>query len=883
VEGLSEQFYNDLFKWYLWAVEDAEVSFPNIMGIMDETKRRTIKCEHIIRLITRLLFCWFIKQKHLIPNEIFTSEWTENILSHFNKLATNEGEYYNAILQNLFFATLNNEIKSRKWATNNNFQGKDPFYGIKCFYRDNDGTKPSFFSSGGKALMEKTFAQVPYLNGGLFECLDKEINIDNNKVVYIDGFSRDSSIKKRASIPNILFFSENENQLGLFPLLKRYNFTIDENSQDDVEISLDPELLGRVFENLLADYNPETQESARKATGSFYTPRTIVDYMVNESLITYLSEKGLDINKLRNLINTNTPVKDSDWSESNKETIISSLKNIRILDPACGSGAFPMGCLLKIVNVIQQIDTNTDNLYELKLAIINNCIYGIDIQPIAMMISKLRFFISLICEQHDIDLTDSEHNFGINTLPNLETKFVAANSLISAEIHEYEGDWTKDKKLTQLKEELLTIRKSQFLSTSRMEKLEKRREDRNKRKEIHEYIIKNISSTNEDKIAMCESQIETLKAQLPQYKGEKWVDDWIQQQPTFFETPQPTLFRHDINKEKREAISSNIKGLEAEIKKEKQKGEIKGFEAAVEQITLWNPYDQNSSSPFFNSEWMFGVKDGFDIVIGNPPYIQLQNNGGELAALYEKSNYCTFTRTGDIYCLFYERGYLLLKQEGLLCFITSNKWMRAGYGEKLREFFANKTNPRLLIDFAGVKIFESATVDTNILLFSKEKNQHKTMCASTNKQTKESLNNLSNFVEQQHSFCDFSNSDSWVILSPIEQSIKRKIEAVGTPLKDWDINIYRGVLTGYNEAFIISTDKRKKILSNCQTEDERKRTEELIRPILRGKDIKKYGYEWAELYLIATFPSKKYDIEDYPSVKKIFIKFCSGTIDKSRL
>ena len=228
----------------------------------------------------------------------------------------------------------------------------------------------------------------------------------------------------------------------------------------------------------------------------------------------------------------------------------------------------------------------------------------------------------------------------------------------------------------------------------------------------------------------------------------------------------------------------------------------------AKQLAAWNPYDQNAVSPFFDPEWMFGVADGFDIVIGNPPYIQLQNNGGELAKLYEGCGYATFARTGDIYCLFYERGWQLLKQNGHLCYITSNKWMRAGYGEKTREFFAKKTNPMLLIDFAGVKIFESATVDTNILLFAKANNQHKTVCAVTNKQNKDSVKNLSDFVQQQNTVCDFSNSDSWVILSPIELSIKKKIEAVGTPLKDWDINIYRGVLTGCNEAFIIDTAKR---------------------------------------------------------------------------
>ncbi|OQB45938.1 MAG: hypothetical protein BWY02_02390 [bacterium ADurb.Bin157] len=206
-----------------------------------------------------------------------------------------------------------------------------------------------------------------------------------------------------------------------------------------------------------------------------------------------------------------------------------------------------------------------------------------------------------------------------------------------------------------------------------------------------------------------------------------------------------------------------------------------------------------------------------------------------------------------------------------MCFITSNKWMRAGYGEKTRNFFATKTNPIQLIDFAGIKIFESATVDTNILLFQKAANQKRTKACVT--KGADCRNNLSDYVRQSSSICVFDTSDSWVVLSPIEQSIKRKIEQVGTPLKDWDINIYRGILTGCNEAFIISGEKKNEILANCITEEERTKTAELIRPILRGRDIKRYGYEFADLWLINTHNGvkdkgiKPININDYPAVK----------------
>ena len=482
------------------------------------------------------------------------------------------------------------------------------------------------------------------------------------------------------------------------------------------------------------------------------------NYMVDESLIAYLGNNDF----VRSLFSYDFTF---DKAKSNEYLkIADKLKAVKILDPACGSGAFPMGLLNRMIDILERISPNED-IYELKLSVIENCLYGIDIQSIAAQITKLRFFISLIC---NCEKDASKPNFGIPTLPNLETNFVSANSLIAKKKKDRQLNLFKSEEIESIKKELHQIRHLHFSAKSTSTKHRLREKDLDLREKLIELL------SNENNFAS---------------------DD-------------------------------------------------------AKQLAEWNPYDQNAVSPFFDPEWMFGVNNEFDIVIGNPPYIQLQNNGGELAKLYEGCGYSTFDRKGDIYCLFYERGWQLLKTGGLLCYITSNKWMRAGYGEKTRDFLANNTNPILLIDFAGVKIFESATVDTNILLFSKSSNQHKTVCAVTNKQNKDSVKNLSDFVQQQNSVCDFGSSDSWVVLSPIEQSIKKKIEAVGTPLRDWNINIYRGVLTGCNEAFIINTGKRDEILANCQTDDERTRTAELIRPILRGRDIKRYGYEWANLWLI---------------------------------
>lgn len=234
-------------------------------------------------------------------------------------------------------------------------------------------------------------------------------------------------------------------------------------------------------------------------------------------------------------------------------------------------------------------------------------------------------------------------------------------------------------------------------------------------------------------------------------------------------------------------------------------------------------------------------------------------------------NYETYERTGDIYCLFYEMGMKLLKPGALLSFITSNKWMRAGYGKALRKHLSSRYNPTLLIDFANNKIFDSATVLVNILSLEKSNNQGHTLSCSI--EDGFDVSKLSDYMQTHMQVSSFRTDDTWSILSEIELSIKRKVEDAGVPLKDWDVEMYRGILTGYNDAFIITSEKREEILSQCANDAERERTAEIIRPILRGRDIKRYGYEWADQYIIATFPSRHYNIEDYPTLKEFLLSF----------
>ena len=850
VSTLNKKFYNELFAWFQWTIsEEVGVTYPNDTKT-DQDDRVQLE-EQVIRLITRVLFVWFIKQKHLVPNNLFEEAELGKILKDFQANSLEKGNYYNAILQNLFFATLNKKVTERAFAK---VQGSRD---IKTLYRYAD-----MFTITEEEVIA-LFASIPFLNGGLFECLDKDKGNDGVRY-HLDGFSRNDRksdhnghYTHRAFIPNAVFF---DSQKGLFPLLNRYHFTIEENTPNEVQVALDPELLGNVFENLLGAFNPETKESARKQSGSFYTPKEVVNYMVDESLKTYLHNQlpTFSSESLNMLFEeTELPI---EWlsQPANCQRVVETLERVKILDPACGSGAFPMGILNRMVYLLEKLDfLEKRSLYELKLHLIQNCIYGVDIQTIASQISKLRFFISLIVEQEETN-TDAEQNYGVHTLPNLETKFVTANTLISLE-KEDNIELFNDERLVTLKEKLFKVRTEHFYAQSAFKKKELRKEDAEICENIKQYLLDIAIKPNEQHIAFWEKSIERLQTEREKYVAERWEE--VPMQVDMFAEAKP--IKVDVNLAKRKEVDSKIKELQTLIDKEYHKKESDTLKKELETLASWNPYDQNASAPFFDPEWMFGISDGFDIVIGNPPYVQLQKSGGKLAKLYEEQKFNTFARTGDIYCLFYEKAHQLLKQGGICNFITSNKWMRAGYGEATRKFFIENTNPLILIDFSGVKVFETATVDVNILLYVKEKNTFNTLaCIVKDKELKE----LSLYVKQRAQYAQFKNTDSWVILSDIEQRIKAKIEAIGTPLKDWDISINYGIKTGFNDAFIIDGEKRAELIAQDP------KSEEIIRPILRGRDIKRYGYEWNDKYVIiarleSDIPNK------YPAICKHLEQF----------
>ncbi|MCX7997693.1 MAG: BREX-1 system adenine-specific DNA-methyltransferase PglX, partial [Leptospiraceae bacterium] len=667
---LNEKFYKEIYNWYLWAKQKA--SFPNLK-IQSQTQteyytqdqeKENYLSESLIRLLTRLIFIWFIKEKGLVNEELFHKQKLSQILVDFSE---NSPTYYRAILQNLFFATLNNEMdtdtqKNRYFAEEKaDKKERQKEFLVKNLYR-----YKNYFKEEKEEKILKLFSQTPFLNGGLFDCLDREVEENRKRYyVYLDGFSREE--ERAAHLPNFLFFGEEQSisiqegkqtkkiqVRGLISILESYKFTIEETTPIQEEIALDPELLGKVFENLLASYNPETEETARNQTGSFYTPREIVDFMVEESLLEYLYQTlGANNSHLREKLKRLLSYEEEkiDFLDSERKAIVLALANSKILDPACGSGAFPMGVLHKIVHVLQKVDPENElwkqvqkekiigkeiqkleqdkkaiegltneqvkqkalqavqeqlkeleeifnktymhDDYSRKLYLISNCIYGVDIQPIAIQITKLRFFISLVVDQK---VDRQKPNFGIRSLPNLEIKFLAANTLLK--LQKPEGFNFKPKGLEELETQLKEVREKYFLAKTRKEKLDVMRKDLEIRKKISTLL---------------------KKANYPT--------------------------------------------------------------STIAQVSEWNPYDVTAVAPWFDPEYMFEITDGFDIVLGNPPYVSTKGVDEEAKKLLGN----TYGFSDDTYNHFYFRGMEVLKKKGILSYISSKTFWTIQTKKNLRE------------------------------------------------------------------------------------------------------------------------------------------------------------------------------------------------------
>ena len=660
-------------------------------------------------------------------------------------------------------------------------------------------------------------------NNDLF---DTNVNFASGSIVkipYLNGglFERDSLDELQVRFPKEYF-------ADLFDLFDQYNFTIDENDPNDAVVGVDPEMLGLIFENLLED---------NKDKGAFYTPKKIVQFMCKESLIQYLKQSIKDfIEKESKRKNKDIAIlNDAKLLLAEDGKVISDFVNTNESSKTIDirTNAILINHLLSVVKICDPAIGSgafplglLNEIFNCRRAL-HNIIDSNSVISNASLKKEIlqKNIYGVDIEKGAVDIARLRFWLSIivdeespNSLPNLDFKIMQGNSLLES----FDGVDLSDFEKTNIR--------AKYLATDLFAT------DSGLLSELNFIINKYFDTSDHNK---------------------------------------KRSYLKDIGEHVKKILLSKLKDSD----NQEIYNKIINLKIENPFIFLWHIY----FAPVFDD-------GGFDIVIGNPPYIQLQKATGvkvldkkgkqidqKLGDIYAEEKFESFERTGDIYCLFYEKGFSLLKEHGTLCYITSNKWMRAGYGESLRNYFATKTNPLKLLDLSGAKIFDNATVDVNILLSEKAENQGNTQACSLTEKT--GVNNLSHYLNQNQSECPFTTKDSWVILSKIEQSIKRKIESVGTPLKDWkDIKIYRGVLTGCNEAFIISTDKRNEILNNCSSEDERTRTDEIIRPILRGRDIKRYGYDWHDLWLINTHNGikgkvPKIEISKYPAIKNHLDQF----------
>lgn len=740
------------------------------------------------------------------------------------------------------------------------------------FIPDYDELNKLFFQVLAKRPEERTemvkgkFGKIPYLNSSLFEvgALERKTirisSLDNAELpLYSSTVLKDGQKPRYKQLPTLRYLLE---------FLDAYDFASEgtKDVQETAKTIINASVLGLIFEKINGHND-----------GSVFTPGSVTMYMsreaIRETIVRRFNETmGWQCSDYEAL-------KDEDIDDYRQANAI--IDSISICDPAVGSGHFLVSALNEMIRTkydlgilldcngkrIKKQDWNIgiendelivsdsdgvpfvyipgnaecqriqETLFNEKRRIIENCLFGVDLNSNAVNICCLRLWIELLKNAY---YTKESGYTDLETLPNIDINIKVGNSLI----HRF-----------YLKQDISEILKKVNISIPQYKDAVNRYKNAHSKEEKRELetMISTIKST--------------LRTQISQYDPK--VIRKMQMERELNNLLAPQLF--EISKKEQKRRENRAKELRTKIAK---------LNDAIEEI--------KSNKKFVGAfEWRIEFPEilddagrfiGFDCVIGNPPYIQLQKMGTDADAL-QQMGYSTYERTGDIYCLFYEMGMELLKPNAMLSFITSNKWMKAGYGKALRNHISSKYDPILLIDFANNKIFDSATVLVNILSIVKRENQGKAMACSVDDNF--DIAKLSDYIETHAIVSTFSSSDSWSILSEIEKSIKVKIEAVGTPLKNWDIQINYGIKTGCNDAFIIDSIKRNEILNNCITEEERQRTAEIIRPILRGRDIKRFGYEWAGMYLIATFPSRHYDIEQYSAVKQYLLSFGKEKLEQT--
>ncbi|GAA7918591.1 class I SAM-dependent DNA methyltransferase [Helicobacter pylori] len=775
---------------------------------------------------------------------------------------------------------------------------EEPFLTIENF-KDFNALNTLFFEVLAKKNNERSLekedkisGKIPYLNSSLFdktplESNGHEIKLLNNKPLEIHPKSilkKDKDYQKEKALPLLEY---------LFKFLHFYKFTTTpEDIKDNTDTSesrlINPSVLGLVFEKLNG-----------YKEGSFYTPSFITSYMCKESITPIVLDKFnaayqwdcKDIKALRGKI-------DRDFSDQKAKEYLQLLLTLRICDPAVGSGHFLVSALNEMVWIAYELGliaslyrhslrlendeiiiqhtqtgeifnyTKTHNendshhqiqkeLFELKKSIIENCLFGVDINPNSCEITKLRLWIELLKYSYYI-FEEGKNTNALETLPNIDINIKCANSLISR--FNLNDDL---KKIPNIKQKIQEYKDlvAQYKDPNPLYPL-------NKADLINKIQdLKNtFSLTLKDPKTKAELE-KAIEKHIKKYNDfalddKSLLDGLNYFIPSLFGTPKLSP------KEEEEAFASY--------------GRIRALRKKLDDALSGREY-QNAF------EWRFEFPEvlddegdflGFDCIIGNPPYIR-QEQIKDLKPLLQKQYHDFYNSSSDIYTYFFALSFHLLKEKGFSAFITSNKYARAKYGAKLREWLLKKTTIVSYMELNALKVFESATVDTSIMNFIKQAppKENSFNYYEPTPNDKENLKNTPSFLMRQNAL----STESFIFANATLLDLRDKMENIGTPLKDWDIQINYGIKTGANEAFIIPTEKRDEILKNCddlQKDEkgmsERERTIELIKPILRGKDIKRYSYEWAHLWVINThngytsaFKSKipPIDIEKYPATK----------------
>lgn len=736
VEKVSKQFFKEYKDHYQKMVDyllSVEGYHRTIFKGDDKKVRDFVKL-----LLGRLVFIQFVQKKRWMGVPATDSGWTNGDARFlYNSFQNFEHKnlFYSQFLEPLFYEAMNN---------------------------------------GGRKdyLFKPTGTKVPYLNGGLFENGNTDTSLIN--------------------FPAANFES-------LFEFFDQYNFTIDENDPEEHEVGIDPEMLGHVFENLLED---------NKDKGAFYTPKEIVHYMCQESLKEYLKTSLEDkklwpadeaqAKELEEYLQNFIQKKEASNIIDYDEVLAIALRDVKICDPAIGSGAFPMGLLNEIyqcVNVLYEarpqrvgnvwgMDSWQPNV--VKANIIQNSIYGVDIENGAVDIARLRFWLSLIVDEPEP-----------TALPNLDYKIVVGNSLVSKLDDDIiDIDWTLNDTSHGLFGQDLAEEKAR--------------------------LLQQISKEQKD-FFRPESDKHTLAVDIRNLK----IDLLINQLELMVKTKGlevPPIGNHK-NIQKQTDLYIQTQGWKNQISK------LQKLKTEIEKPLHF--FDWKLDFPEIMNEQV-ADKVGFDIVIGNPPYRQIK----WISEDYSHSSYNSYSKSTDIYCLFFEKAISLMRSNSIMIFITSNKWLRAEYGKKLKEYLLSNTKSIKLIDFGGYQVFENATVDTNISILKKS-------AYGTSKISYSKCDNLTKLKSEINGIVEKINYlDIWVLESERVSKLKSKIERNNDKLEQFPILFYYGILTGANSTFILNESQRKVLLENCSI------SSKYLVPILRGKDLEKYWFKYAKYYLL---------------------------------